>query len=339
MADIWDVAKLAGVSKSTVSRVITGGDHVKPETKRLVEQAMSELDYTPSYFAQAIRSGKTRTIAIVYPDSSNIFYNELIAAVEDVALESGYMVLTCNTRRSKQREREFIGELIRRNVDGVIFCTYFCDPEQLEYLLALSAKLPMVFMDHLFDGRDDVSMVISEDIQSNRHATAYLASRGCRRIGYLWLHDVTVTRYRFSGYRLGLEDCALPYDDRLVHLARNEASTESNTHIRLGYEGMKQLMSLDDPPDGLMTSTDILAIGAIQYLQEIHVPIPGRVRIVGYDDIEMSRLIKPTLTTISQPVHDLGHEAARILLRKITKGNAYNRCKILDPAFKIREST
>jgi len=339
LADIWDVAKLAGVSKSTVSRVVTSSGSVKPATRELVEKAMAELNYTPSYFAQGIRTGKTRTIAFVYPDSSNIFYNELIAAVEDVALESGYMVLTCNTRRSKKRELEYISELVKRNIEGVIFCTYFYDPEHLEYLLSLSRKLPMVFMDHVFENRDDVSMVITEDVKSNCNVVKYLAGKGSKRIAYLWLEDVTVVKSRYQGYLSGLEACGLPFDERLVFSARFEESRKNNTHIQLGYEGMKALMALPEPPDAVMASIDILAIGAIQYLQQIKVPIPECIRVAGYDNIEMAQLIKPTLSTISQPIQALGHEATNILLKKINEGNDFNRSMILDPEFIVREST
>lgn len=338
MADILDVARLAGVSKSTVSRVLTSSGYVKAATREKILKAMDKLEYSPSYFAQAIRTGKAKTIAILYPDSSNIFYNELFSAVEDKAFDSGYMVLTCNTRQDKARELMYLKELVKRNVDGVIFCTYFADDEHRQKLLDASNEIPMVFMDHLFNSADKVSMVVTEDIDSNSQVVKYLAGKGAKRVAYLWLSDVTVLGSRYQGYLTGLERAGLQIDDQLVYKARYEDSFKQKTHINLGYEGMKSLMGLKNPPDAVMASTDILAIGAIQYLQENGISVPEEIRVIGYDNIWMSQLIKPTLTTISQPIRSLGNEAVRILLNKIRNGNQYNQNVVMVPELIIRES-
>ena len=124
MSTIFDVAKAAGVSKSTVSRVLNGESGVKEATREAVEKAIRDLKYTPSYLAQGIRTGKTKTIAMVVPEYTNIFYNELFRGVEDTALKYGYMVFVCNTEGSRRSEIEYTEEILKRNVDGIIYNTY-----------------------------------------------------------------------------------------------------------------------------------------------------------------------------------------------------------------------
>ncbi|MCD7817563.1 MAG: LacI family transcriptional regulator, partial [Lachnospiraceae bacterium] len=174
MSTIFDVAKYAGVSKSTVSRVLNGEGNVKEETRISVEKAIRELNYTPSYLAQGIRTRKTRTIAMIVPEYTNIFYNEMFRGVEDVALKYGYMVFICNTERSPHSEREYADEILKRNVDGIIYNTYSNSKEMLDFLRELSQKLPVVFTNKIFGEEDDVCYVYTDGFTSNRRAVRYL---------------------------------------------------------------------------------------------------------------------------------------------------------------------
>ena len=335
MANIWDVAKKAGVSKSTVSRVITSSGPVKYTTRELVEHAMKELDYTPNFFAQGMKNGKTKTIAFVNSDSTNVFFNEMIAGIEDVAVDNDYMLLVCNTNRSPKRELQYIEQLLKRQIDGIIFSTYYLS--NVKYLHNLSKTLPMVFVDNIFPNEDDVSTVISEGTKANQKIVEYLYGKGCRRIAYLKLHCLDVLNHRYQGYLNGLEKCGLEFNERLVYKAEYGESVKTFAHT--GSKGMEQLMRQTSPPDALMASIDMLAIGAMQYLQGVGILVPEQVKVVGYDDIELAQLVKPTLSTISQPTRLLGLEAARVLLHKITVDNSYNKQIVFDPDFIIRQST
>ena len=167
MSTIFDVAKAAGVSKSTVSRVLNGESGVKEATREAVERAIRELKYTPSYLAQGIRTGKTKTIAMVVPEYTNIFYNELFRGVEDTALKYGYMVFVCNTEGSRRSEIEYTEEILKRNVDGIIYNTYSNSEKMLNYLRSLSQKLPVVYTNHLFREDEPVSYVYTDGFESN----------------------------------------------------------------------------------------------------------------------------------------------------------------------------
>jgi len=337
MPDIIDVAKLAGVSKSTVSRVLGNSGPVKQETRTKIENAMKELNYTPNYFAQGIKTGKTKTVAIILPDSTNLFYNELLVGIEDVLLKNGYMMLICNTQRDVNREMEYIKKLLKRNIDGLILSTYFDNDRNLNYYKKLSAKLPIVFMDNVFPDNNQISKVLSEGKESNRRVVKYLYDKGCRKIAYLRIHNISIINHRYEGYLLGLEDCNLKYDERYVYMDLNAELNKSN--IEIGMEGAEYLMNQQEPPDAIIAAIDTIAIGAIRYLVNNGYKVPEEVKVVGYDNVELSWLTKPSLTTLSQPIYNIGSEAAKILVHKILIDNNYNQQIIYEPELIIREST
>ncbi len=337
MYSIIDVAEKAGVSKSTVSRVINNNGFVKEETRRAVEEAMKELNYTPSYFAQGIRTGKTKTIAFIHPDSTNLFYNEMLVGVEEVALEKGYMVLICNTNRDPESEINYVRELQKRNIDGIIFSTYQMNDENLKYFYRLSKTLPMVFMDNVYTHNEDVSVVISEGYESSRRIVHHLYEKGCRRIAYIRMQDVGVVNNRYEGYMKGLEDCGLKYEPELVHAAAYKEIHKS--HIKMGMDGAQNLLSLPEPPDAIMASIDTMAIGAMRYILDQGLRVPQDIKIVGFDNIELSTLIRPRVSTIAQPIRKMGVEAAKLLMYKLQVDNGFNQRITFDPEFIEREST
>ena len=316
MANIWDVAKLAGVSKSTVSRVITKGSSVKSETRQQVEDAIKELNYSPSYFAQGIRSGKTKTIAMLVPDNSNVFYTEMFNGVEQVMLEHNYMTLICNTMKSSSREINYAKSLVKRNIDGIIYNTYKQNKKNLEYFLQLSESIPIIFMDNIVPQDVKAAYVFAEGKSATKNAVNYLYGKGCRRIAYIRVPpSISVINNRYEGYKQGVIECGIKFDEKLVYSC-NENDIFM-PHIDIGMNGAKYFMSLENPPDAIMASIDTMAIGAMKYLKSAGYDIPGDVKVIGFDNIDLCTLIEPTLTTIAQPIQALGTEAANILIKKI----------------------
>lgn len=315
MSTIFDVAKAAGVSKSTVSRVLNGESGVKEATREAVEKAIRELKYTPSYLAQGIRTGKTKTIAMVVPEYTNIFYNELFRGVEDIALKYGYMVFVCNTERSRRSEIEYTEEILKRNVDGIIYNTYSNSEETLNYLRTLSQKLPVVYTNHLFQEDEQVSYVYTDGFESNREAVHYLYEKGRTTIGYIRnTTDISVIEDRYEGYQQGLRDCGIPFREEYVYQAKQ--STEPD-YIALGAEAAKYYEGLDETPKAVIAAIDALAIGCVQQFQKDGVCIPEQVNVIGFDNISLSSLIQPPLTTISQPIRLIGQKAAEIIIAKL----------------------
>lgn len=315
MSTIFDVAKAAGVSKSTVSRVLNGESGVSEKSRIAVEQAIHDLGYAPSYFAQGIRTGRTKTIAMVVPEYTNIFYNEMFRGVEDVALKYGYMIFVCNTERTGRSEKEYTRELLKRNVDGIIYNTYSNSPEMLTYLKNLSKKLPVVFTNHIFQKDDGVSYVYTDGYESNRKAVRYLFEKGRRDIGYIRnTSDISVIEDRYEGYLKGLSDCGLPFREELVYRASN--STEPD-YLALGADAAAYYKTLSRRPSAVIAAIDALAIGCVQQFQRDGIQVPDEISVVGFDDIALSSLIKPSLTTISQPIRQIGQKAAEIIIYKL----------------------
>ena len=338
MSTIIEVAKLAGVSKSTVSRVINDSGPVKEETKEKIMQAMENLNYVPSYFAQGIRTRKTKTIAMLVPDYTNVYYAEVFKGVEDVANKNGYMVMICNTDENPDREIEYASALMRRSIDGIIYNTYENNRNAINYFVNLANELPVVFMDHVLNQNDDAPYVLTEGYKSTQKAVEYLIRKGKKRIAYIRMPPhISVVQHRYRGYEKTIRDSDLVFDSKLVY--QDTLDQPGKSHLDIGYEGAKYFMGLSEPPDAILTTVDIMAIGVIKFLNEHHYKIPDQVSVVGYDNISLSTIIEPSLTTIGQPTRKIGQEAARILIDRINGDYSTPYQIMFEPEFIVREST
>lgn len=317
MVKIIDVAKMAGVSKSTVSRVLNGEASVKESTRVAVQEAIEKLDYSPSYFAQGIRTRKTHTIAMLVPEYSNFFYSEMFQGAEDVALMNGYMVLVCSTLRRADSELAYIRELLRRNVDGIIFNTYAVNDETMEFLKRISDDLPIVLMNRLLSDDDRFSYVYTDGFAATRSAVSYLAERGHRSIGYIRnVRNISITEDRFEGYLAGMKDCGLPVDPAFLY-QMEEPVDPNPDYIDLGRRIGARIAASSKRPDALLSVIDMLAIGCIKECRRQGMRIPEDMSVVGFDNVSLSQLVEPELTTIAQPTRKLGQKAAQIIIDRI----------------------
>jgi DNA-binding LacI/PurR family transcriptional regulator len=335
MPDIHDVARLAGVSKSTVSRVLTGNGPVKEETRIAVENAIKALDYSPSFLARGIRTGKTKTIGLLTPDYSNVYYNELFMGVDEMALQYGYRVIISNTHKDSKQEINSAIELCKRNVEGILYNTYKKNDENIAYFLALSKKIPVVFLDNVVTDVPDASFVITEGRESSAEAVRFLYERGCRRIAYV--NHVDSVRHRYEGYLKGLADCGLEFDEDLVY---NCGAAELREHQpNIGRETVKYFLGLKQPPDAIMAATDYMAISIIKHLKISGIKIPEQIKVVGYDNISLCEFVEPMLTTIAQPIKQIGRTAAEILIKKANGITDVEDRVIFKGKLVVREST
>jgi DNA-binding LacI/PurR family transcriptional regulator len=336
MSTIYDVAKEAGVSKSTVSRVLNRESSVKEETRIKVEEAIHKLKYSPSYFAQGIRTGKTKTIAMIVPEYTNVFYSEMFRGVEDVALEHGYMVLVCNTERHVNSLVDYTKDLLKRNIDGIIYNTYSQSNENIRFLTEVAEKLPVVFMNRIFAENGNQSFVVTDGYESTRKAVRYLYNHNRRRIGYVRnTKDISVIEDRYEGYIQGLKDCQLSFEEELVYQVQSEKEPD---YIKLGQDAACYFLELKNRPDSILTAIDTLAIGCVQQFKREKILIPDEMSIIGFDNIPLTSLIEPTITTISQPIRQLGQKAAEIIIAKID-GRKIEDKIIYDGELIIRDTT
>lgn len=332
MATIIDVAKLAGVSKTTVSKILGGKGTVREKTRLKIEEAMKKLDYTPNYFAQGMRTNKTNMIAVLIPDFSNSGYIEMLKGIEEAALEKGYMLIICNTGIEGQEELNYIRELIKRQIDGIVYFTYRGKRENIDFLIRISKDIPVVFMDHILEDEETVSYVMVDGFEGTREAVRYLVGKGRRSIGYIRgpLKNIS-TNERFLGYKQALADFNINFDSQLVY--------EGDFTFKSGFEGAKKLMNLKTPPEAIVSATDIMAIGALKYLKYAGVSIPEAVNVIGFDDIPLCTLFDPPLTTVSQSQKVIGKLAAEVLLERIKNPDTPNKKILLKGELIIRRST
>jgi DNA-binding LacI/PurR family transcriptional regulator len=255
----------------------------------------------------------------------------MFKGIEVVTRKQGYMNIVCITDEEAATELEHIQELLRRKVDGIIMNTYKRVQKDIDFLVKISQKVPVVFMDPVVHD-EPLSFVVSDGQAGTMEATRYLLELGKKRIGYIkgskrhW-----VTRERFSGYKMALSEAGVEFDPALVY--------EGDFHLESGYEGAKILMENTSPPDAIMAATDLMAIGALKYLNYAGVLVPEEVNVVGFDNIPLASLVEPGLTTVAQPIKALGEHAANILIEQIEEPQKEVQKIVLECSLILRGST
>jgi DNA-binding LacI/PurR family transcriptional regulator len=331
MATILDVARRAQVSKTTVSRFLNGQGPINVGTAERIRQAIRALNYSPSFLARGMRTSRTRTIGMIVPDYSNPFYSELLRGIEAYARVRGYLIHLANTDANAFTEFDCINEMVKRQIDGIVLCSYNRIQRDIDLLVELMAKMPVVVMDPLVKN-EPISYVVTNGSEGSAEAVSYLVSTGRRRIGYITgPNKLLATHDRFEGYKKGLADCGIPFDGSIVY--------EADFSMRSGYQAAKWFFSRGLPVDALMAATDLMAVGAIKFFNGQGVDIPGRVAVVGFDNISLCEIIEPSLTTIAQPISDLGRRAAAIIIDAIDEKRIEKRQIVMKSRLIVRKST
>lgn len=329
--NIKEVAKKAGVSVATVSRVLNHPDSVAPATKERILQVINEVEYTPNWFARGLNFNKTNTIALLIPNILNPSYMEIAKGVEDVAHQKGYTTLLCNGENALEKEREYIDSLIKRRVDGIVLVSSLLENKDVEAIKKQGT--PVV----LIGENRDVSEVpiVRIDCQN----AAYKAVRHLLDIGY---KDIAIIHGRtpekenlrkIEGYRQALSEEGI--------LEVNEFIIQAENIVEGGYLAAKKLVELTKRPRAIFASSDLIAFGAMDAMKDYGLCVPDDIAIVGFDNIKMSNLIEPKLTTVEKPLHKMGVVGARLLFdtmeNKEVEG-ADNREILLQSKLKIRKS-
>lgn len=306
-ASITDVAARAGVSVTTVSHTLSRRRPVSEATRERVLAAIAELGYEPNDLARSMRSQRTNTIALVIPDITNPFYTSVARGLQDAIRPESYFGIVCNTDADPEIERKTVQQLVKRRVDGITFSGYYQHQDDIEP--AVSAGIPVVLLgSHKPETGYDV--VNGADHESGADATRYLISRGHRRIAFITAPAGTgAPAVRVAGYHAALAEAGIPAEPELV--MRAHVSREG------GGTGMNALLDLPQPPDAVIATNDIVAIGAIDAAHTRGLSIPGDIAVMGFDDIEAASLITPKLTTMANQSSQIGQAAGRLLLQRI----------------------
>ena len=324
-----DVARLAGVSTSTVSHVINKDRFVSDAITGKVDAAIKELNYAPSALARSLKLNQTRTIGMLITASTNPFYSELVRGVERSCFERGYSLVLCNTEGDEQRMNRNLETLMQKRVDGLLLlCTETHQPS-LE-IMQRYPSIPSVMMDWApFDG--DSALIQDNSLLGGDMATRYLIERGYTRIACIaGPLDKTPARLRLEGYREAMNNAKLPIP------AGYEIT--SNFEFGGGFDAMQQLLTHPVRPDAVFVGNDAMAVGVYQSLYQAGLRIPQDVAVIGYDDIELARYMTPPLTTIHQPKDELGELAIDVLIHRIAQPGQKQQRMQLTPELVVRGS-
>ncbi len=313
---MYDVARLAGVSQPTVSRVLNPAEttaQISDETRERVLAAVKTLGYRPNAVARSLRTQRTQTIGLLIADLSNGFYHPIARTVQDIARQHGYEVLISNSDHIYENEKHFCEIVLGRAVDGVIMVPIHLTTAELDHYSS-QTHIPFVVLAE-YVVHPNIDVVFVNDERATYEATRWLATDcGHRRIGYVGVSDFYPPGpRRRHGFKRAMAESNLPIDPRFMF--------ESDFTLEGGKQIAHQLMQVGELPSAMMVVNDLMAIGLILELQEAGYSIPNDVAVVGFDDIPEATIVRPTLTTIAQDPRDIGEKMAKALFERIKNPN------------------
>ena len=330
MSTLGDVAKRAGVSMMTVSRVINNSGYISQETRQRVERAIADLGYVPNALARSLRFKQTKTLALVLTDITNPFFTTVARGVEDAASEQDFSVMFCNTDESQVEEAEYLSVIVQKQVDGMLLVPAATAPDSARFLR--ERNVPFVVLDRRIRG-DAVDTVRGDSEQGAYDLTLHLLSLGHRRIGMLSGPSVVMTAAdRVAGYRRAMADAGAPVDESLI--------LEGPYTLEGGYTLAEQMLTVKPRPTGLVAANNFIAIGALRALRVAGLRVPQDVSLVAFDDLPPSIVIDPFFTVVSQPAYEMGQKATALLLERLAgTGPAAPLEIILPTQLIVRESS
>lgn len=325
MATIVDVAKLAGVTPTTVSRVINNRGYISEKTRNKVNEAMDQLGYQPNEIARSLTKQKSNTIGVIVPHISHPYFAKLISNLENEAAKSGYKIILCNSKEKAEKEKQYLDMCKSNRVAGIILCSGNVESNKIN-----TGNIPVVLLEKNFE--EGKLGIQCDNYQGGKLATEHLIDCGCKRL----LH--------FSG----VIDEEMPADNRekaFIDIC-NENNIEFfirkydiNTYNEMNYyEYIKDTLNEIKNIDGIFASSDLIAAQVIQVCNELNIRIPSDVKLVGFDDVEIAKLTTPTITTIHQPIKEMAKLAIELIDSKY-KNIEVNEQTILPIELVVRNST
>jgi DNA-binding LacI/PurR family transcriptional regulator len=332
MPSIRDVARRAGVSSATVSRVLSGNESVDANLRDRVMTAVHELNYRPNKVARSLRVQKSTTIGLVIPDIQNPFYLSIVRAVEDVAYEAHYRIFLCNSDEDIEKEALYLNQLVDENIAGVILSPAREENTMIaNQIRRFAESTPVVVLDRQLRG------VALDTVLTNNQEAAYglvshLISNGHRSIGaILGVSDITTGRERLDGYIRALSDHGISLvPERIIQVIPKEGN---------GYTAARQLLSLSEPPTALFTGNCELTAGALRAIRDLDLNVPYDIALAGFDDMQWNVIVQPGITAVAQPTYELGRMAANLLMERIENPSLPIREVVLKSKLVVRESS
>ncbi len=309
-ATIKDIARETGLSLATISKYINGGN-LREKNRVAIERAIKKLDYHVNEYARGLKSKKSRTVGMVLPELSNLFNMKIVSVIERILQEQGYSIIICDSQNNLEQEARSVEFLLSKQVDGIINIPMGNSSSHLAP--AVEHQIPILLLDRPLDKLNDVvSCVLIDNQRAARMAVRLLLDAGHRSIGVVvGPAGVYTAEMRLKGYREALEEYGIPFEERLV--ARASLTVEG------GYRQMRRLLKESKDMTAVFVTNYEMTLGALIALNKEGVQIPQELSIVGFDNImDLSRVFRPSLTIVSQPMEQIGIQAARLMLERLS---------------------
>ena len=340
MHTMKDVARLSGVSVTTVSAVLNSREWVRPVVAQRVKEAMEALNYRPDYVARSLRTKQTNTIGMVITDIASSFYTEMVRGVQDTAREAHYSLILCNTDDQSEEEERHLITLYSQRVDGIILATTYQHEAQLP---RGRRPCPVVLVDRVLPGYKGDTVVI-DNVAAAYTATQHLIGLGHTRIGIIsGKPGIATARDREEGFRKAMQDAHLEVPEQFAKCG--------GFRMEGGYHSALELLGMPGRPTAIISCNYLMTVGLMHAMIEIGIPCPQELSIVGFDDFDtglegfsLASLFNPKLTTIRQPAYEIGRRAFEMLLQRMTTlekapDSGAGEILTLDAALIIRNST
>lgn len=329
MITIADVAKEAGVSVATVSRVLNKNGPISPASLEKVNIAVAKLNYQPNVWGRRLRKKESRILLIFVPTISNPFYASIVQGIEDEARSRRYGTMLCITNGDQNKQKEFLELLFDGQADGAItLCTNKADGE----IAKVAHQVPLVQCCEFCEDKS-ISHVSIDNFAAAKQVVRYLHSLGHEKIGFIGsINQFISSEERQKGFEEGMKSEGLSVKKDFLAYADRDYSFQS------GVAAATQILSGDDRPTALFCISDVLAMGAIRAAGSLGIRIASELSVVGFDDVEYATMMNPMLTTVSQPRYDMGRRSAEMLIGQIETGEG-KMAAFLEHKLVIRDST
>lgn len=329
MVTMKDVAERAGVSVATVSRVINQNGYVSSDVQTRVTAVMRELNYQPSLLARSLRRQETFAIGLLIPQLDHPFFSTLSFAIEKALFAQNYRTLICSAEENAEKEDAYVEMLLRQRVDGVIFVPTGHSDQSLARLQAMT--IPAVLVDRDLLGASHVSKVLSDNVRGGYLGMQYLLELGHRHIGVIGAHEYSGSMtQRLRGVQQALAEYGLSNPPLVL--------MDTLGQFEMGYSAGMHLLRLEPRPTAIFALTDVIAVGVMHAAAELSIQLPQELSVIGFDDIPLAAYSIPALTTVAQPIADIGAKAVELLLRHIQQPSQPFETIMLATRLVIRQS-
>ncbi|MEX2344282.1 MAG: LacI family DNA-binding transcriptional regulator [Balneolaceae bacterium] len=327
---IKKIAKAAGVSTATVSRVLNGSDKVKDHTADRVMEVVEKMNYRIDHVARRmkVKSSDSLVIGLIITDIGNPFFSNVAKGVEDIAFKNKHILMICNTNEDLEKEKFFLNSMLSEKVSGVIIVPTTGNAPFFEKLVF--DGFPMVMVDRQFKNLNMDTVSINNEA-GGYQATQRLIQNGHKRIGIVCgIKGLSNTEDRLEGYRKALTDTGIPISKELI--------TYGNYIESGGRKAMDKLLALDNPPTAVFSTNNLMTLGCIKEINKRKISIPDEIALIGFDDSTWAEALIPPLTTVKQPGYELGVNAAELLIKRLNNGETSRMNVVLNPELVVRES-